>query len=278
MKNFFNICIIRPSGYIWSSVFHEMAELLAFSLQDNGYTAQINENKIFNNTKNIIISCHLLEKSESTQIPSDSIIFNTEQVGIGSELWNQRILHFLQEFQSWDYSIHNIEKIEKIGIRPPRHFKFGYHSKLARIESDKNKDIDVLFYGALTPARNLTLKQIEASGIKVRKIYGLFGAERDAYIARSKIIINLHQHDSKIFEIIRAHYLMNNSKAIITQCDHDTKIDPDYRDGMILASHDEIVDKCFATIQSPNVIKEYEDRSLQTIMRLDSKKIIRELL
>lgn len=272
-----NVCIIRPEGYIWSSVFQEMAELIAFSLQDNGYRTKISENFLDTSALNIIIGCHLADVSIIPRVPSNTIIFNTEQIGQGSEIWNQRILSFVSKFESWDYSIDNIYKCINLGIKPPKLFKFGYHPKLERLKNSP-KEIDVLFYGSITPARLNVLNAIEEKGLKLIKIFGLFAADRDKYIEKSKIILNLHQHDSKIFEIVRAHYLMNNSKAIISQYDHNTKIDPDYKDGIILSSYKTIPDTCLAAIKSNDILHDFEKKSLETIKKIDSIEIMRNML
>lgn len=274
----FNICIVRPPAYRWSSVFFELAELIAFSLQDNGYLTQVTENHLAPTGMNLIIGCHLMDVSVTPQIPSDTIILNTEQLGVGLDIWNQRILHFVQRFASWDYSADNIVKFKKLGIAEPKWLKFGYHPKLNRITSTTDKDIDVLFYGNLNEPRLQILNEIERRGARVAKLFGVFGTERDAYIARSKLVLNLHQHQTKVFEIVRVHYLMNNSKAIVSQCDADTKIDPNYMDGLLLADYDSLVDKCLAAIESAPLLQACEQRSLATLKQFDAVSIIGEMV
>lgn len=273
-----NICIIRPEGYLWSSVFQELAELVAYSLEDNGHRALIGENRIVPDARNIVIGCHLLDISESVHLPADTIVLNTEPVGTGESLWNERVQFYLQHFVCWDYSWHNIQAIGQMGLPKPRHFLFGYHPKLARIQSSPAPDIDVLFYGTSTPAREQVLSGLESAGAQVMRVFGLFGAERDALIARAKIIINLHQHHTKIFEIVRVHYLMNNRKAILTQCDPDTRMDDRYRDGMMLARHDQLVETCMAVLRSPETLRQYEDRALHTLQRFDAVQIMGAML
>lgn len=276
--NSFNICIIRPQGYLWSSVFMELAELIAYSLEDVGHSVRVTENYLHPTGKNLIIGCHLIDISLTHQIPSGSIIFNTEQVGAGPEIWNQRVLHFVRNFESWDYSERNIEQFKSLGIRCPKRFKFGYHPKLNRISKDIAKDIDVLFYGAMNERRTAVLDTLEQSGLRVKRLFGVFGPERDSFIARAKVVLNMHQHDTKDFEIVRAHYLMNNQKAILTQFDFETNIDPDYKDGLILANYQQLVSVCVSTLQSDETLKEYERKSLDAIKKFDSVEIIKELM
>jgi hypothetical protein len=130
-----------------------LAELLEFSIEDLGYTVKTTENYINPNSRNIIIGCHLADDDFLIKTPRNSIIFNTEQMGAGSEQWNKNIIQFVRDFETWDYSMKNIEKFISMGFPAPKYFKFGFHSKLERINKFVQKDIDVLFYGSMNNSR-----------------------------------------------------------------------------------------------------------------------------
>ena len=87
----YNISIVRPPGYIWSSVFYELAELISFSLKDLGYSASITENRTLNSGVNIFLGAHLLDLGVLDRIPKNSIVFNTEQIGVGPDKWSRKI-------------------------------------------------------------------------------------------------------------------------------------------------------------------------------------------
>lgn len=277
MNRNFLICIIRPPGYLWSSVFQELAELISYSLEDLGYSAPIYENKFSNQSTNIILGAHLIDISLFHKIPLNSIIFNTEQIGVGPSRWNERILKLAQNFTTWDYSSDNILIFQNLGIPSPKLFTFGIHPRLFRINNIK-KDIDVLFYGVINESRLLALNKIRDTGVKLVKISGKFGKERDEYIARSKLVLNLHQHSTKILEIVRLHYLMNNKKAILTQYDNDTKADPQYLDGLITSKYENIADACLNLINSDATLKIYEEKSYLTLAKFNSVKIVQSLI
>ncbi len=274
----FNICIIRPRGYLWSSAFLELAELIAHSLEELFHPVSIKENYLNPLGRNILLGCHLLDVSFAMKIPLDTIIFNTEKVGAEPDVWNQRVLHYAKNFETWDYSNWNLEKFKILGIPSPKLFRFGYHQKLNRIPKNTPKDIDILFYGSMNGPREKILNELAKRGLKVIHLFGKFGAERDSFIARSKVVLNLHQQNIKDFEIIRVHYLMNNQKAIISQFDFDTRIDEAYKDGLMLAHYDGIVSTCIEAARSDEVIREYENRSLQAIKQFDAREIIKDLL
>ena len=277
MKSF-NVCIVRPENYIWSSVFAELAELLGGALSSLGHSTRIAENQIDPQARNIIIGIHLLPASANLDFPPDTIMVNTEQIGEGLESWNQNILHFVDRYPSWDYAIENIQRFRRMGIREPLHLKVGYHRILQRIVPATEYDIDVLFYGSMTPLRAHILEQLQTSGLRVVHLFGSFGKERDDHIARSKMVLNMHHHPSKIFEILRVHYLMNNAKAVVSQWDHDTKMAHEYRDGILAVPYDQLVSTCVDLASSLTKIRHWEQKALSTLMGIDAVQEMRELL
>src|SRR5580658_4511667 len=72
--------------------------------------------------------------------------------------------------------------------RPPIHVPLGYVPELRRIQASKVQNIDVLFYGSLNERRSRILQALKDSGVKVHSAFGVYGKERDALIARSKIV------------------------------------------------------------------------------------------
>lgn len=157
-------------------------------------------------------------------------------------------------------------------------FKMNYHRKLHRIPVDQSKEIDVLFYGGINKARAKILHELRERGLHVKHLSGVFGAERDAFIARSKIVLNLHQYGTKILEMIRIHYLMNNSKVVLTQYDDDSVGGEAYKAGMVLARYTQLVDRAVALLQSPEELKYYEEASLTTLQKIKATDAMNETL
>ena len=72
-----------------------------------------------------------------------------------------------------------------------------------------------------------------------------FGKERDALIARSRVVLNLHQYDTHIFEQVRVNYLLINGKVVVSEVADDTEIPDAYRRLIEPAwGIDAIVDRC----------------------------------
>jgi hypothetical protein len=156
--------------------------------------------------------------------------------------------------------------------------KIGYHAKLERILSTERKQIDVLFYGSMTEPRRQIVDSLKKNGAHVVALFGVYGEERDRHIANSKIVLNLHQKKSQIFEVIRCHYLMNNAKAIVCQWDEGTTADAGYADGLIKAPYERVVETCLDTLNRESIRTEYERRSLAALRELNAVTIMRDLL
>ena len=219
----YNICIIKPKNYPHSDAFWELAELLTYSLRDLENDVVMCISEIFADRQNILFGAHLLTDFD---LPPSTIIFNTEQLSNGSEKWVQRIIDLGKKYIIVDYDDNNIKFLQQNGCKKVHKFQIGFHEKLNRIPRRKNKDIDVLFYGSAKERRRNLLNEISNSGLKVKHLFGVYGAQRDEYISRAKVVLNCHHFEAKIFEIVRVHYLVNNNIPVVSELHPETKIEP----------------------------------------------------
>ncbi|MFT6436758.1 MAG: hypothetical protein ACJAVI_004828 [Candidatus Azotimanducaceae bacterium] len=236
----FNICIVKPKNYPHSDAFWELAELIAFSLRDLNHNVIISINELISDRQNILFGGHLLTNND---FPNATIIFNTEQLRHGVNKWLDRIISLGQSHLIWDYSDDNIDFLKENNCSSVKKFQFGYHRKLSRI-SQREKDIDVLFYGTLKDRRKNLLIKLNEAGLKVKHLFGVYGAQRDEYISRAKIVLNCHHYDARIFEIVRVHYLINNSILVVSELDKKTVIDPFWKDIVHGVSYEKVTEEC----------------------------------
>jgi hypothetical protein len=81
----------------------------------------------------------------------------------------------------------------------------------------EEEDLDVLFYGALNERRRRVLEDCLARGLRVEHLFGVYGAARDRFIARAKLVLNVHFYPTQIFEAIRVSYLLSNRKVVLSE-------------------------------------------------------------
>lgn len=273
------ISIIQPQGYIHSGAFTELAELIVLGIRGLGMDAELKWNTIERSARNILIGIHLLDPQHIPEVPRDTILVNTEQLSDVFSHWNANLMKwFGAGFEIWDYSDININYLRDAGVTRVRKLGIGYASDLRRIRHQATPDVDVLFYGALNPRRIAILEGLDAKGVAVKSLFGVYGRERDAWIGRSKIVLNLHQFDSKIFEVVRVFYLLTNSVAVAAEVNSDTNIDAYYRDGVAHASYDRIVELVCELADSKARCQTLQESGFQTISKHPQSVGMRELL
>ena len=274
----YNICIIRPQNYAHSSAFTELAELIAFGLRDLGHSAEIQENVINTSARNIVVGWHLLHPSTAEELHPSTIILNTEQLREDEDGWASKIVGWVSRFETWDYSRINLERLStlphaKLGFLP-----IGYHRNLARIGRAAEQDIDVLFYGSGNKRRNKIFNDLKQAGLCVHAVFGVYGQQRDALIARSKIVLNLHYCKSRIFEIVRVFYLMINAKCAVCEVDEHTGIDPCYLGGIRHAPYEGLVELCKTLARDAGLRRLAEDEAFNTIRLMPQGELMAPLL
>jgi hypothetical protein len=213
----YRVCIIAPPGYIHSSCFLEVAWLLAASISELGFECDAKLNEPDKERVNILLGGHLLTSTGSLK-GIRYIPYQLEQLSSNEGAWNDNLnLLLSQATEVWDYSVENIAFLATKGISA-KHVPVGYHRVLERIPDIQPKEADVLFYGSLGGRRKPLLDKLAASGsLKVKAIFGVYGQERDAWISRSKIVLNIHYYDVKIFEAVRISYLINNRIFVLSE-------------------------------------------------------------
>ena len=271
----YNICIVKPKNYPHSDAFWELVELLTYSLRDLNNDAIVSINELVADRQNIIFGPHLLDDSN---FPSSTIIFNTEQLLDGVENWVERIILLGKKYTVWDYNDNNVNFLKDKGCPVVKKFQIGFHEKLLRITQKKHKDIDVLFYGTLKERRKNLLIKLTDAGLKVKHLFGVYGAQRDEYISRAKIVLNCHHYNAKIFEIVRVHYLINNKIPVVSEIHQDTKIDKFWSDLVQGVSYDEIANECIRLSNDETKRYEYSELAFKKFQDIPQIKFTQELI
>jgi hypothetical protein len=147
-------------------------------------------------------------------IPEDAILYNAEQVAVAAD--PERLISRIDRI-IWDYSEANIAKWHELGVKRVVYCPVGYIPSMTTIVST-NEDIDVLFYGWMNDHRREILDALEKAGLRVVTLSAQYGRTRDRWIARSKIVLNLHYRNREgIFEIFRCAHLFANEKCVVSE-------------------------------------------------------------
>jgi hypothetical protein len=236
------VSIINLPNYQHSEAFRDVGETLHYALLELGHDSILTDQTNIPNRQHIILGSNLLP-FYPTQLSSNSILYNLEQITPGSPWLQPAFLDILRQYPVWDYSQSNIEQLARLGIICVQHVPIGYMPQLTRICPD-DEDIDVLFYGSLNERRWHIIQSLRANGVKVEAVFGLYGKERDRIIARSKIVLNIHFYEAKVFEVVRVSYLLANHRFVISERGCNPVEEAAFSEGVVFADYDELVKTC----------------------------------
>lgn len=208
----YTIYTVTIPGYPHTRCFEELSLGLASGFRELGYSAK--ETGVLSEIEGraIVLGAHLINAQNPISLPQDVIIYNTEQM---SSTWTG-YADLLKKHTVWDYSIANVEALRAAGI-DAHYCGVGYAPELEKIP--KTEEIhDVVFYGSMNERRAVILEKLIDAGINLYIIpFGTYGAERDAILARAKVVLNIHYYDDAPFEIVRCSYLCANKIFFLSE-------------------------------------------------------------
>lgn len=227
----YSIQAIRQNGK-WHGVFDDLERSFTLALQSLGIYSSDGQPIVFG--ANLILS-------QLVEIPDNAIIFNLEQVA-ASDWIRGAYLDLLKSHEVWDYSQVNIRALAQHGIKA-RLVRIGW-METNTIPDNPQKDIDVLFYGSMNDRRKKALRAIADTGLQVRILSGMYGENRDAYIARTKAVINIHYYDGGILEPVRLAHLVGNGITVVSEYGADADLDRLYYNSAIFTQYDKLAVVC----------------------------------
>lgn len=243
----FNLTKIVPDGFLHHMGFDEVMASLAWSLSSLGHFAAITQNWLSErNERNIVFGAEL---GFTNRLPPGTIIFNLEQP---SHPNMEKVRKAAKDSNAivWDYSSRAVDEWKAAGHPSVYHLPIGYTPNLTRIPKAADPDIDVLFYGWMTPRRNGIVEELKRCGLNVVDTSSCYGGGRDNLISRSKVVLNVHHDGRDRFEIVRCSYLMANSTCIVSEASSDDDEYADLKGGLSISPYRLLVDTCRSLCRS----------------------------
>lgn len=268
----FHITIMRPreeKGRFYVQAFHEVAETLAYGLSALGHDASFRSNGFVLDAQNIVLGPQFA--AADVKFPPGTILYNLEQIGANPI---HMIMPELREGNRiWDYSPTNMPYWQEHGIDAD-YVPIGYVPQMTRIKPAIYPDIDVLFFGGISPRRAKILRELELmTDIKTKYALG-YGSERDAAIARSKVVLNMHFYDAvQLYEQVRVSYLLSNRKCVVSE---DATDYPNALDGaMRVVPYDELAAACRELVHNTEERLRLQNRGYELFSKFRERDILR---
>ena len=271
------IWVVSPDGYEHSRAFDEIATGLRYAFRDIGCEAPVVRDVREIRGRPIILGCNLIPRLCGVRIPEGAVMYNLEQIQPSSPWMTEDYIGLLRSFEVWDYSRRNMARLRRLGVCNMKFCGIGYVPELTRIP-ESEKDIDILLYGSVNERRYKILKELDELGFKVKVLFNFYGEARDRYIARSKIILNVHYYEAKVFEMVRVSYLLANRKFVVSETGDDPELERPFREGVVFARYENIVDECARYLREEAARDEIAERGFSGIRAFPQSRFLREAL
>lgn len=255
MPDNYHVTIIRPPGNHFPSCFVEMSKLVQWGLRELGHECTRRENHLNEDATNVVFGWHEWWQEQNPLAVMDDhhvILYQGEQICPGGRAMPDWYVKSLMKAQDvWDYSMDNVTFCSANGLEskwvPP-----AWHPKSHTIDRDGlDQDIDVLFMGAINPRREYILANLERI-CKIQVLTQTWGEERDEFIARSKILINVHYYPSSTLELMRIAHCLANEVPVISEVSNWNP----YDEGIRCSVYSQLIGTVVKALQDPEGTRE----------------------
>lgn len=273
LPNRFHIWVVSPPNFSHVRVFDEIVLALRCGFKELGYLVPVHRGITPLNGPALVVAGNLLSMIPPVKLQEGSIIYNLEQLYDGSMWLHKAYTNVLKNHKVWDYSFKNISKLASMGIHNVSHVLPGYVKELERFP-DVEEEYDVAFIGSINGRRSLILNEIESRGLKVLRKFNYYGKDRDLALAKSKIILNIHALEAKVFEVVRVSYALANKKLVISENGYDHILERCFSDAIVWGQTDKIADLCVKYIKDDESRRVIAERGRNIIRSMPIKDYI----
>jgi len=261
-------------------VFHEIEAAMFFTLQRMGYEVTNSVNEFKSNARNIVFGMHHCPVDVVRHdVPKNTIIYSLEQMRDQPEClrWCRKY----RGLEVWDYSMRNVDVLRKAGVENIKHCKIGYVPEISYFDRNKpeERDIDILAYMSPSPRRTAVMDIFEKDpNVNFVAINSVYGDDRDEYIKRAKLVINLHNHDNQIFEMVRVTHLIQNKVPVLCERNPDTDFPPYMQDTVFTTPYEEFVKTAYELLKDPAKMDRYAENALAVFKKHPMENFLKEVL
>jgi hypothetical protein len=211
--------------------------------------------------------------------PAGTIVFQTEQVSAITDP-----AYFMQNWAQFrghpvlDYARSNVQALAALGIKATL-CPLGYHPSMVKIEPAVEEDIDVLFYGSNAGPRREITTALRESGLNFVHLFNVYNEERDAAIARSKVVINMRAYQGGVFEIFRCSHLFANGKCVVNESGgRDAELEDLARRCTSYVPRSQLVDECRRLVSDAVARRAVAERGRDEFRKISMVESVRSAL
>lgn len=212
MREAVQIVLVRPRDDLHADALLEAAEYFHHQVESAGVPCRTVVNGFDPGRLNILVGAHLMGEDAWDLIPPGSVLFNSEPLELKQDPLTLRLL---AQHRVWDYSARNLPLLphQRAEVVP-----FLHCPRMVRPGLSWHPGGALLIYGALTPHRAAWLDRLRAEGLAVEHLFGVYGAARDAAMARALAVLNLRQQPGpQPFQPLRCQYPLIQGVPVVSE-------------------------------------------------------------
>jgi tetratricopeptide (TPR) repeat protein len=272
----FAVTVVSPPGYPHAAAFQEAAEGLHHGLRALGHDSVLGTDLDLPGRQHVLLGANLLRLARRRP-PEGAILYNLEQVQEGSPWFDGGLLDLYRRHRLWDYSRVNADALVRLGVARPALVPVGWVPELERI-APSEEDVDVLFYGSVNERRRDLLAELERRGARVCAACGVYGASRDRLVARSRIVLNVHFYEARVFELVRVSYLLANGRFVVSERGADPEEERPFEAGVAFAPYERLADRCLELLARPDERRRIADAGRAAMRARPQAELLRAAL
>lgn len=212
---------------------------------------------------------HFIISPHKEIIPERYILYNLEPLNFRIGYKKYYMEKIKKAEQVWEYSKTNLQILKQFNqniIYQPFLYSPIMES-MYNIPQNNKKDIDILFYGLMSPRRLRIIKDLQKANINVYcpnypTHKPVWGQDKFDLISRAKIVINIHYHTDpkdQTNDLLRIMFLLANKVLVIQEETLDKDIDIQLKD--IIVPYSGIVPRCKELLaKTDEELKQFSER------------------
>jgi hypothetical protein len=272
----YHITIVEPEGDPHWRCFVEIAKSIRCSLEDLGLEVTWDNNHIHNERVNIIFNWHMWSGARHPiEIIRQNrcILFQGEQIMQGGRPLPDWYFQSLIEADAvWDYSVEHIRILKHNKVKA-FHVQPGYHPVLETIAPREKKEYDVLFIGSSNLRRQFMCSLLEPL-CKLKWLTSSYGRERDADIAKARLVLNTHFYTAQTLELVRLAHLLTNRIPVISEVSDNNP----YGDGIEMVEYRELPKTILGYLNNPSRLQQLAQRGYDAIIQQPMTRFVAQAL
>lgn len=276
-----NLVLFQPDTprYKILDSYLEVIESLRWGLCALGYQCEFMRNRFDHGAVNIFFGwIPALQMGALEHIPPNSILYNLEQMAVGSMRGAVLLEQAAARFQIWDYSEANLPNWRELNPRFPVYYApVSFAPTLVQAAVAAAEDIDLLYVGSLSARRVDKLSAASSHHSAVVTLSNVWGHQRDAFIGRARVLLNV-SHDNprmNIFEVVRVSYYLANQKAVVCESYPGQQVEADMQATLRFAAADGLGAACDALLADAPLRAAYARDCHEMFRQRDVRAVLR---